>query len=211
MSVWASHQLPKGLLAAVLSNGPGRWVGKSRPTTQKGGCPRSHFQWERNQTEEILGVCVLYFLFLSPSIPFFLFFFFLSYLSKPQNQDCLREDGRAAGSPAVRWWVNRLSPCYSTPSIQSSPINWKCGGDLLTEFRFLLLNEDCITNANTWLSSSKQPGEPSYPPACVSALRRQDQDHNLLCTMLNVVPGSSGAYKMLLHDKNKNGPLWEIL
>lgn len=34
---------------------------------------------------------------------------------------------------------------------------------------------------------------------------------NLLCAMLNGVPGSDGAYKMLLPHNNKRSPLWVVL
>lgn len=53
-------------------------------------------------------------------------------------------------------------PCYPVPSTQSSPINWKWGGDPLANF--LLLSKTCTANANTWLSVSKQLGYPSHLP-----------------------------------------------
>lgn len=81
--------------------------------------------------------------------------FFLSYLSKPRN----------SGLPGGRWqgsWKSscemmskQTKPLQFYPIHSIFPINWKCGGDCLTEFRFLLLNQDCITQA---MSLPKQPG-----------------------------------------------------
>ena len=70
-----------------------------------------------------------------PSLLLFLFFFL--YLNKSQNPGLPRRRCQGSWESSCEMMRKQAKP----PSTQSSPINWKWGGDLKTQFHFLLLTK----------------------------------------------------------------------
>lgn len=134
-----------------------------------------------------------------PSLLLFLLFFLL-YLNKSQNPGLPRRRCQGSWESSCEMMRKQAKP----PSTQSSPINWKWGGNLRTQFHFLLLTK--LVQQMQALGCQHPRAGVSITSSCICVLRQETEPGpQPPCTALTLCC-SSGAYGSLPQDENKAGP-----
>ena len=114
-----------------------------------------------------------------PSLLLFLLFFFL-YLNKLQNPGLPRRRCQGSWESSCEMMRKQAKP----PSTQSSPINWKWGGTLRTQFHFLLLTK--LVQRMQALGCQQPTAGVSITSSCICVLRQETEPGpQPPCTALN--------------------------